>query len=216
VRYILEVLLKKIHRRQVVVGMFSSLVIGCTSKSSDWCESPSVNDDGEFPEAGSCQATVEEIEGPYYLADAPERTDLHIFGDEGTLVTMSGTIFIDDCTQGMAGAIIEFWHADPDGDYDNTSSEMRYRCRIITDSQGRYQLQTLLPGRYKNGLEFRPRHIHVKVFDSDNVERLTTQLYFEGDPYIECDSFAHTSNVVPFTGSEETELLAESVDFVIV
>ena len=43
---------------------------------------------------------------------------------------------------------------------------------------------------------YRPAHIHIKVW-IDEVERLTTQLYFEGDPYLECEPFANTSLVIP-------------------
>ena len=130
--------------------------------------------------------------------------------------SFSGTVYESGCAAGLEGAIVEFWHADPSGSYDNKSEEMRYRCRITTDANGFYQLKTLLPGRYKNGSTFRPQHIHVKVFDAELVERLTTQLYVEGDPYIECDPFASSSLVIPFTGSESTSLSAENVDFVLV
>ena len=40
-----------------------------------------------------------------------------------------------------------------------------------------------------NGAKFRPSHIHVKVY-VDGVERLTSQLYFAGDPYIPDDPWA--------------------------
>ncbi|MFT4980035.1 MAG: protocatechuate 3,4-dioxygenase beta subunit, partial [Myxococcota bacterium] len=68
---------------------------------------------------------------------------------------------------------------------------------------------------YLNGAHYRPRHIHVKVTDPDGIERLTTQLYFEGDPHLSCDAFASTSLVLPFSGSEETEMAAEDVHFVL-
>ena len=72
----------------------------------------------------------------------------------------------------------------------------------------------LLPGRYLNGTTYRPRHIHVKVW-VEGSERLTTQLYFEGDEYLECDAFASTSLVMPLTGSDEEGWIATRIDFVL-
>ena len=50
-------------------------------------------------------------------------------------------------------------------------------------------LTTKKPGWYLNGRTFRPSHIHVKIYLGD-TERLTTQLYFEGDPFIADDRWA--------------------------
>ena len=201
-------------RREMLLGAAALLAAGCT-QDADWCDTPQFTDDGDFPYPDECAITAADIEGPYYIADAPERADLNIHGDVGTPLKLSGQVFDRDCSTPIAGAVVELWHADPDGGYDNSSEEMRYRCMLTTDSEGRYSLSTLLPGRYRNGTVFRPRHIHVKVFDADGVERLTTQLYFEGDPYIECDAFASSSLVMPITGSEDTEMTAEDVYFVL-
>jgi len=51
-------------------------------------------------------------------------------------------------------------------------------------------------GRYLNGTEYRPAHIHLKVWVG-GVERLTTQIYFEGDPYLESDLFVEDGLVIP-------------------
>ena len=45
-----------------------------------------------------------------------------------------------------------------------------------TDAQGRYRLETVVPGLYPG----RTRHIHVKV-QAPNGPVLTTQLYFAGE-----------------------------------
>jgi protocatechuate 3,4-dioxygenase beta subunit len=206
----------KMRRRDVLKGAAACVVVSCGPRAADWCESPQLTDDGDFPAPDSCQTTAADIEGPYYIESAPEREDLTTFGDEGTMMTFSGTVYESGCAAGLEGAVVEFWHADPAGSYDNKSEEMRYRCRITTDETGFYQLKTLLPGRYTNGSTLRPQHIHVKVFDADKLERLTTQLYVEGDPYIECDPFASSSLVIPFAGSESTSLTAENVDFVLI
>ena len=75
----------------------------------------------------------------------------------------------------MAGALLDFWHADDGGEYDNVG--YRLRGHQFTDEDGRYQLTTIVPGIYTG----RTRHIHVKVQAPDNPV-LTTQLYFPDEP----------------------------------
>ena len=52
-----------------------------------------------------------------------------------------------------------------------------------------------MPGHYLNGARYRPAHLHVKVHVA-GAERLTTQLYFEGDPYNEGDAWFHPSRAL--------------------
>ena len=200
-------------RRELLVGVAAVAVAGC-AREPDWCEDALFTDDGPFPYPDDCPVTADDIEGPYYISDAPEVSDLDQHGDVGIPLTLTGQVFDGDCAVPIAGAVVEFWHADPDGNYDD-SNEMRYRCQLITDVDGWYSLTTLLPGRYLNGTVLRPRHLHVKVFDADGTERLTTQLYFEGDPYIDCDDFVNSSLILPFSGNEDTEMFADDVYFVL-
>lgn len=131
------------------------------------------------------------------------RLDLDIEGDEGDPLELAGVCRMGDCDAPLAGARIEFWHADPSGVYDASSSNGKYRGHVITDDGGNWRLQTLMPGAYKNGATYRPAHIHVKVF-VDDTELLTTQLYFAGDEYLECDPFANTSLVIPLASGVGT------------
>ncbi len=59
--------------------------------------------------------------------------------------------------------------------------------RFITSSDGYYIFKTIEPGAYpypNRGTEWRPRHIHFSLFGSMFIQRLITQMYFEGDPLI--------------------------------
>ncbi len=198
-------------KRRAVLKTFAATMLGACVKEPDWCEDAGVAgviDDGA---PGECHPTQESIEGPYYREGAPERSDLNVYGDEGTPVRISGRVVSSDCLTPVAGAVVEVWHADPDGEYDNDSDGMRYRGRITTDDDGAFEVKTLLPGLYLNGNQYRPRHWHIKVL-IDGQERLTTQLYQEGDPYIDCDPFAYTSLVIAFTeGAEGLEGVFEVV-----
>ncbi len=153
-----------------------------------------------------CTVTDSDIEGPFYISDAPIRSNLDLYGDAGIVLTLSGRVLDAECNP-IADAVVEIWHADPTttpvGEltaadsvtYDNTSSEMRYRGQTPTDSEGRYTFRTKKPGWYLNGSRFRPMHIHVKVW-AGGEERLTTQLYFAGDPHIEGDAWASEDRAV--------------------
>ena len=54
---------------------------------------------------------------------------------------------------------------------------MLFRSHQLTDSRGRYVLDTVVPGLYPG----RTRHIHVKA-QAPGGPILTTQLYFPGEP----------------------------------
>jgi protocatechuate 3,4-dioxygenase beta subunit len=74
----------------------------------------------------------------------------------------------------VAHALLDFWHADEHGEYDNAG--FGFRGHQFTDAEGRYRLETILPGSYPG----RTRHIHVKL-QAPGGPILTTQLYFPGE-----------------------------------
>jgi protocatechuate 3,4-dioxygenase beta subunit len=197
-------------RREFIVGGLASLTAGCV-QPADWCETPQWTEDGDWPR--DCSVTASDIEGPYYIADAPRTEELATWGDEGPSLSVEGRVQSSGCAAGLEGAIVEVWHADPRGGYDD-SEELRYRAALVCDASGAYRFTTLVPGRYLDGTRYRPRHIHVKVW-VEGVERLTTQLYFEGDEYLECDGFASSSLVMPLTGSDEEGWTATGIDLVL-
>jgi protocatechuate 3,4-dioxygenase beta subunit len=79
-----------------------------------------------------------------------------------------------DCKP-VANALLDFWHADGQGAYDNRG--FRYRGHQFTDAEGRYRLETIVPAEYPG----RARHIHVKL-QAPGGRLLTTQLYFPDEP----------------------------------
>ena len=81
----------------------------------------------------------------------------------------------------------------------NDSPAFAHRGRVRAGADGTYAFSTILPGRYLNGPQFRPRHVHVRV-DAPGHVLLTTQLYFEGDPFLDADAFVKPSLVRPLEG----------------
>src|SRR5215204_5711913 len=55
--------------------------------------------------------------------------------------------------------------------------------KVKTNNDGIYIIDTIIPKEYGQGDITRPGHIHLKV-GVPNQPTLTTQLYFEGDPYL--------------------------------
>jgi protocatechuate 3,4-dioxygenase beta subunit len=127
--------------------------------------------------------TRPEIEGPYFKRSSPLRSDLRETGLPGRPVELSGVVLTLSCRP-VANALIELWHADDRGNYDNVG--FRLRGHLFTDQQGRYAFRTIVPGPYPG----RTRHYHIKV-QAPNSPMLTTQLYFPGDPQNRRDDLYH-------------------------
>jgi protocatechuate 3,4-dioxygenase beta subunit len=122
---------------------------------------------------GDDDPTPAQTEGPYFTRNSPERASLLESGIGGTKLAVTGLVLATDCRP-VAGALLDFWQADDRGQYDNAG--FRLRGHQFADADGRYRLETIMPGLYPG----RTRHIHVKV-QAPNQPVLTTQLYFPGE-----------------------------------
>jgi catechol 1,2-dioxygenase len=161
-----------------------------------------------------CRPTAGDILGPYYRFGAPFLAKLAGPEEVGERLVVSGTVLSADCRTPIANALVEVWQANGAGLYDtqtpgNYTDKGRFHLRgmLYTDVQGRYRIETVMPGRYPvpsnlPGLEqyggiTRPAHIHFRVMESLHVP-VTLQLYFAGDPHIAEDPWAsqHPDNVI--------------------
>ncbi len=162
----------------------SGVVLGCKPDSDSDSEEGDTDTDADSDtdtdtdadtDVEACEPTSRDVEGPYWVEGVPVREELDLYGDVGRRITLDGLLRDVDCLP-IAGAVVEIWHCNDAGDYDNDSPDMRYRGQTATASDGTYRFHTVLPGIYPG----RPRHIHLKVWVG-GVERLTTQIYFEED-----------------------------------
>ena len=128
-------------------------------------------------------------EGPFYTNNPPDIQNnlLATTGEPGTPIIVSGRVYNLDCAQFIPETDIDVWHANDAGEYDNVGYNLRGITK--TNPQGFYMFQTVMPGKYLNGNQFRPAHIHFKI-TPPNFPTLTTQLYFEGDTSIPDDAAA--------------------------
>jgi len=146
---------------------------------------PACGDDDDEP-------TPAQTEGPFFSPSSPERTSLIEPGVSGTPLAVTGYVLATDCRP-VAGALLDFWHADDGGQYDNVG--FRLRGHQFTDAEGRYSLETIMPGLYTG----RTRHIHVKV-QPPGTAVLTTQLYFPGEPGNASDGIFDQRLLMDMTG----------------
>lgn len=162
-------------------------------------------------------------QGPFYTADAPNIVS-GMLADEnepGQRIVISGSLFAQDCLTKIPNALLDLWHANDAGAYDNEGYELR--GKIYTDDNGDYSYETILPGKYLNGASFRPRHIHIKA-SAEGYNSLITQLYFEGDTDIPGDAAASITSgvydasdrIIPMTLNEETNKLEGQFDLILI
>jgi protocatechuate 3,4-dioxygenase beta subunit len=157
----------------------------------------------------SLQNSLSEVTGPAFGHDDIGPLDHDMIrnhakdGDPiGERILVHGHVK-DENGRGVPGTLLEFWQANAAGRYRHRND--RYLApidpnfggcgRTLTDESGYYFIRTIKPGPYpwRNFINsWRPAHIHVSVFGSGFVQRLITQMYFEGDPLIWRDAIVAT------------------------
>ena len=136
-------------------------------------------------------------EGPFYTQNPPEKRNFRIERG-GSPVTLIGHVLSTSC-QPIADAIVDLWHADSDGRYDNQGFNMRGYQR--TDAQGRYYFDTIRPAEYAG----RTAHYHVKI-TPPNGQTLTTQLYFPNEPRNELDHLFDSALLMDMHSASDGEI----------
>jgi len=199
-------------RKEFIIN--STLAVFAVSMSSCKKDDDKVIAGGPLTPVTDCE-TTSDILGPYYRAGAPDRYDLTFTGIAGNVIELKGKVFKEDCSTPLENALVEVWHCDTAGNYDNSSSDFKHRGTRTTNTSGEYAFKTILPGKYKNGTLYRPSHIHFKITHSDS-EELVSQIYFQNDPHIETDPWASTKNaerrILPITLEDVNGNLAIEFD----
>ena len=172
--------------------------------------------------AGLQGGTPRTIEGPLYVAGAPESTGharLDNGNEPGETLVMRGRV-LDEAGQPVRDALVEVWHANHLGNYshfDKSQAAFNLRRSIRTDENGTYSFRSVVPigysvppeGKTQQLLDLlgrhghRPAHIHFFV-SAPGFRKLTTQINIEGDPYLWDDfAFATREGLVPAVKKEE-------------
>ena len=102
---------------------------------------------------------------------------------------------LDENSKPIPNSLIEIWQANSGGKYRHSGDTYKAPLdpnfggwgRCLTDENGNYYFKTIKPGAYpwpNGGNNWRPAHIHFSIFGLSFLQRLVTQMYFEGDPLI--------------------------------
>ena len=103
----------------------ATLPVGSLSRRSALAATPSCGD-GPTPRQTS---------GPFFKPDSPQRKSLVEARASGEAMTLAGRVLSTSC-EPVAGALIDFWHCDSNGKYDN--SGYRFRGHQFSDAAGRF------------------------------------------------------------------------------
>ena len=150
--------------------------------------------------------TDSNVEGPFHLPGAPRLERPYVLpmrdNEPGEKLIFSGTVRSTDGYP-LACANLDIWQANGACEYSHFQPdvpEYNLRGQLTTDDDGSFEFETVLPAPYevpKDGATgqllkalgrhcFRPGHIHFKL-SHDQAAPLTTQIYFEGDPWLGSD-----------------------------
>jgi protocatechuate 3,4-dioxygenase beta subunit len=101
---------------------------------------------------------------------SPARTTLIEPGMTGSKIVIAGFVIGIKCGR-VKGARLDFWHADPTGAIDQQG--FRFRGHQLTDGEGKYRLETLMPGAAGT----RAPAVHVRLTPPGQPP-LLTRLFF--------------------------------------
>ena len=149
----------------------------------------------------SLQQSLSEITAPVFRADelGPLDHDLILNAAKdglpiGERIVVHGYVH-DQLGRPVPGALVEVWQCNASGRYRHRKDQYIGALdpnfggcgRMLTDANGHYAYRTIRPGPYpwRNRVnDWRPAHIHYAISGTGWVQRLITQMYFEGDPLI--------------------------------
>lgn len=135
------------------------------------------------------QGTPQQTEGPYFVEDMPNRSDIRSDTSNGSVeqgIPLRLVIHVYGVNDGscvpLKGAKLDIWHANSQGIYSGvkdmgTAENNFLRGYQVTDNNGTVEFTTIYPGWY----EGRAIHIHdkVRIFNGQEKElEWTAQLYF--------------------------------------
>jgi protocatechuate 3,4-dioxygenase beta subunit len=180
-----------VTRRQAV-GMAgaagAAVLLSKVSGPDRLLESIGISDTAQAA-ATACVLTPSKTEGPYFVDEKLNRSDIRTDPTDGTAqagiplsLTMAVVRADGDCAP-VAGAAVDIWHANAAGKYSDISSEgtsgKRYLRGVqVTDAAGQATFTTIYPGWYAG----RAVHVHFKVrlFDgTSKTYEFTSQLFFD-------------------------------------
>lgn len=136
--------------------------------------------------AVSCVAVPELTEGPYFVDEMLNRSDIRSDPASGAVsagipLVMTVKVFDANCAP-LAGANVDLWHCDADGVYSDVSANNSVGQKFLrgyqtTGADGVAKFTTIYPGWYQG----RAVHIHFKIrnYNGSSTASFTSQFFFD-------------------------------------
>ena len=175
--------------RREVLGLMGSSAAAVALAGCGSSEQSGQSGSSEEASAPTCVAKPQQTEGPYFVDERLDRSDIRVDPTDGSikegvplaLVFNVSQIDSNSSCNPLAGAVVDIWHCDALGQYsdvENNVGRKFLRGYQLTDDNGSAQFQTIYPGWYRG----RAVHIHFKIRtdpDSEMGYEFTSQLYFD-------------------------------------
>ncbi len=156
------------------------------------CSPSSAGSKGATPTSSLCVVRPAMTEGPYYVDEKLDRSDIRSDPGDGTVkegARLALTFNVSSVVKGtcapLQGAMVDVWHCDADGVYSdavdpsfNTVGKRFLRGYQVTDKNGVAKFTTIYPGWYPS----RAVHVHFKIRAPASTPapyEFTSQLYFD-------------------------------------
>ncbi len=135
-------------------------------------------------EVGCILVSPELTEGPYFVDERLNRSDIRMDTDTGVarpglpLELVINLVSVGSTCYSIVGAMVDVWHCDAGGLYSDVSQNGTrglnfLRGYLLSDASGQTAFTTIYPGWYSG----RAVHIHFKV--RVNNREFTSQLFFD-------------------------------------
>jgi protocatechuate 3,4-dioxygenase beta subunit len=166
---------------------------GASSGSGTTATQTAIATSSELAGTPSCVVKPALTEGPYFVDEKLQRSDLVASADGSnvrpgvplTLAFAVSTVATSGCTP-LANALVDVWHCDAVGSYSdisaggngNTTGQNWLRGYQLTDSNGKVSFKSIYPGWYQG----RTVHIHFKIRTDAGASggtEFTSQLFFD-------------------------------------
>ncbi|MDX2140534.1 MAG: intradiol ring-cleavage dioxygenase [Chloroflexota bacterium] len=172
----------------------------------------------------ACVVRPELTEGPYFVDDQLNRSDIRIDPATGMIkegIPLRLRYRVSEVTGGacspLEGAQVDVWHCDAEGVYSgvqdrsfDTTDEQWLRGFQVTDENGIAEFITIVPGWYRG----RAVHIHFKIradVDSTSAYEFTSQFFFDPDQIEEIYALQpYAGNGLPDTPNDEDNIYRQS------
>ena len=140
-------------------------------------------------------STPPQTEGPFYpvLKPLAQDADLTMVGNSGKraagdLLLVQGKVLTPNDSP-VTNALVEIWQTNAWGRYQDRrdrsavpwDQNFQGYGHVTTDANGAYAFRTIRPAGYGQGYFRRTPHIHFRI-SGHHFDRLTTQMYFAGEP----------------------------------